>query len=398
MVPPTGMPADFFQMYLGLWGSIGLALIIALGILTATFVQRKKLGWELVTYIYCTVLPGAIGFIAWRLTRNVDFYMGIFYVTSILLMAFSAMGVFLGIMEFGLMRLLGLFRLGAISRITYYEAILQPFTIIVLGAGIACIGVCARLGFFTYNEDFKMYRDMAASFVCLFSLPVMVFASTKVIDEEIENRTMLTLMSKPVSRTQVVLGKYLGVLMIVLVCVGILGIMAGTCSYLRYFDDMSIDFRLAAPQEHARLIFDNYKATLAFLPGAVLTFLQVATLAAISVAVSTRYGLAVNIATVVLIYIAANLGRYVANAPELPGVVRVAVSGLTYLLPGLGVLDLNQRLVFGDYILGDSDWKLGLPTYGTIWKYVGLATVYAAFYISGVLSFGIALFRTRELS
>ena len=72
---------------------------------------------------------------------------------------------------------------------------LMSFLPIILIFGICAIGVAARLGFFTYNEDFKMYRDVASSFVFLFALPVMVFAATRVIDEEIENRTMLTLMS-----------------------------------------------------------------------------------------------------------------------------------------------------------------------------------------------------------
>jgi hypothetical protein len=69
----------------------------------------------------------------------------------------------------------------------------------------------------------------------------------------------------------------------------------------------------------------------------------------------------------------------------------------SYILPGLGSMDLNQRLVFSNFILGD-EWGPSLPTYGAIWKYVGTATLYAFFYISAILSFGVALFRSRELS
>jgi ABC-type transport system involved in multi-copper enzyme maturation permease subunit len=324
--------------------------------------------------------------------------MGIWYVVGMMGMAFSAMGIFLGVMEFGLMRLLGLMRLGAIARVTYYEALLQPFTIIILVSGIAAIGVCARVGFFTYNEDFKMYRDVASSFVFLFSLPIMVFASTKVIDEEIENRTMLTLMSKPVSRTQVVLGKYAGVLMLVLTAVVILGVMAAMCGYLRYYDDMTIDYRISNPVEIAKLELDNYKAFLALLPSVVLTFLQVATLGAISVAVSTRFGLAVNVTAVAIIYIAASLAKYVGGAPELPALVRGFISLLAYLLPGLSDLDLNQRLIFSNFMLGKGTWEPGMPYYSQIWQYVGLAGVYSVFYIAAVLSFGVGLFRSRELA
>jgi hypothetical protein len=245
-----------------------------------------------------------------------------------------------------------------------------------------------------------MYRDVASSFVFLFSLPVMVFASTKVIDEEIDNRTMLTLMSKPVSRTQVVLGKYLGVFMLIVVAVAILGIMAGVCSYLRYFDDMLIDYRIAGGNaaEMARLNLENLKAMLAILPSLVLTLLQVASLGAISVAISTRFGLAINVTVVVIVYLAASLARYMGEAPELPGIVRGLITLISYLLPALGSLDLNQRLVFSNFLLGNEEWQPSLPTYGMIWKYVATSVLYAFFYISSILSFGIALFRTRELS
>ena len=326
------------------------------------------------------------------------------YVSGIFLLGLSAVGLFLGFVEFALLPVLGQFRLGAISRVTYYEALLQPFTLIILFSGIAAMGLSARLYFFTYDEDFKMFRDIATNFVFLFTLPIMVFASTKVIDEEIDNRTMLTLMSKPVARWQVILGKYLGILLLILVCVVTLGVIAALSSYLRYFDDKLIDYRLAAPGTPDRISLDAYniKAFYALLPGLVLAFLQVATLAAISVAVSTRFGLAVNVTVVVLIYIAANMVQYFQGTTDLPTPIAWLATGLNYLLPSLGLLDLNQRLVFGDYALGQHDATITnanlVPSYAQIWQYVSIAAVYALFYIGSALSLGMALFRSRELS
>ena len=320
------------------------------------------------------------------------------YVTGALMTSLGGIGLLLAFVEFGVLRLLALNRLGAIARITYYEALLQPFTIIVIVGGIVSMGILARVSFFTYYEDFKMYRDIASSFVFLFTLPVMIFASTKVIDEEIENRTMLTLLSKPVSRTQVVLGKYLGVLMLVGVCVATLGIMAASYCYLRYYDDSLMDYRVASSMNTVnRLDFENYKAFMALLPALVLAFFQVATLAAISVAVSTRFGLAANVTTVLLIYIAANLAQYMSSTADLPVIAQGVIQAGKYLLPGLSVLDLNQRLVFGTYLLGKDEWLRGAPTYSLIWQYVGLSAVYTLFYVGAALSLGVALFRNREL-
>lgn len=379
---------------------ITVAVLLATAILTPTCIYARRLGWELVTYLSVTILSALIGTILWQITRNKDEFAGIICTFGFLFLTVAGVGLLMGFLEFGLLRVLSLSQVGAIARATYYEALLQPFTYVVLLFGVASIGVAAKLGFFTYNEDFKMYRDVASSFVFLFSLPVMVFAATRVIDDEIENRTMLTLMSKPVSRTQVVLGKYFGVLLLAAACVGILGLMAASSGYMRYYDDMRIDYGLAQnnPAAIARLELDNTKAFLALLPSLVLTFLQVATLAAISVAVSTRFGLAVNITVVVIIYLAASLAPYVGQVPELPVVVRAIINFMGHILPSLNSLDLNQRLIFSDYILGEKDWAASLPTYGLIWRYVAVAVVYSLCYISAILSFGVALFRTRELT
>jgi ABC-type transport system involved in multi-copper enzyme maturation permease subunit len=373
-------------------------LILGAWFAFAATLARRGLSWQIKTYLAATFALAAFGLSLVHITE----FMSILNVAGAAILGLFAIAVLFGVVEFALLPLLGQFRLGAISRITYYEALLQPFTLIVLSVGLIAIGIAAGLQYFTYNEDFKMYRDVATSFVFLFTLPIMIFASTKVVDEEIENRTMLTLMSKPVSRWQVILGKYLGVMLLILAAVVTLSIMVGVCGYVRYFDDMRIDYQLAAPQERLELDFANHKALLAILPSMTLAFLQVAALAAISVAVSTRFGLAANVTVVVLIYIAANLAQYIRTTSDLPAVVHAVAILLTYLLPGLSLLDLNQRLVFGNYLYGKTDWALEagipLPSYSQIWAYVGMAAVYTLFYVAAALSLGMALFRSRELT
>jgi hypothetical protein len=379
------------------FGSLWLA--VAVIVLLPVWLNWRRIGWQVGTYLTVTALLAGLAGMLWVANRDQTHFLNIPYVVGMLGLSLAGIAAFFGLLEFGILRGIGGTQLGAMARVTYYEGLLQPFTLIVLGSGMAVIGVCARLGFFTYYEDFKMYRDVAASFVFLFAMPVMVFASTKVIDEEIENRTMLTLMSKPVSRTQVVLGKYLGVALLALAAVGVLGMWGMMCSYLRYFDDMVIDYRVAgSAAEITRLNFENTKAMLAIVPALALTFMQVAALAAVSVAISTRFGLAVNITVVVLIYITANLASFLINSQDVSGPWQAAVGMFAYLLPGLTQLDLNQRLIFGNYSLGANDWAPNTPTYGAIWRYVALSGTYTVLYVGAVLSFGVAMFRNRELT
>jgi len=344
--------------------------------------------------------------------------------------------------------------LGAVARITYYEALLQPFTLIVLGVFAAVIFFYAFVPFYTFDEDHKMFRDTSTAFVLLAALVIMVYSAAKVIDEEIENRTMLTLMSKPIARWQVVVGKYLGIMVVIFVVITVLGLFTAMASFLRYYDDMRVDFSVANGNqaEIFNLVWQNDKATLALLPLFTLEFLEVATLAAIAVAISTRWSLAFNVVCIAVLYVGANLTRFIADADlsqsniawlfdvafALPALAlfwlwqrsiprRLAaatgllvLAGLIHLaaphfgwvfnakplaelasqvLPSLSNFDLGQRLVYGTFRVGhETVTDPRLPTFGYIWQYVGLVALYGALYIGAGLALATALFRTRELT
>jgi ABC-type transport system involved in multi-copper enzyme maturation permease subunit len=310
-------------------------------------------------------------------------------------LAVGQMMAFVGFMEYAVLRVFGLFRLGALVRVTYYEALLQPFTLIVMTIGLICVIAASFMPFFTLSEDTKMYRDVATQFVLLFPLVIMVFAAGKVVDEEIENRTMLTLLSKPIARWQVVVGKYLGVACLALVVVVILGIASGTFAYVRYFDDQRIDLQVAKGAERASLLWENKKAVIGMIPLMMVEFFQIATLAAISVAISTRWGLALNMTVVALLYVGANLTRHV-DLLGLPGPLQWIVTHVAYLLPFLTNFDLSPLLIYGTFTYRDD--IPNVPTMMQIWGYVAMAGLYAVLYISAILSIAVAMFRTRELT
>lgn len=300
-----------------------------------------------------------------------------------------------------LLRLLENTRVGAVARVTYYEAILHPFTLIVVVVAMLFLFIMCFVPFYTFNEEQKFYRELASSVSLLAALVIMIFGSAKVIDEEIESRTMLTLMSKPISRWQVILGKYIGVVCLIFVVLATLGLLGAICNYLRYYDDMRIDLGIAGNRaEYNRLMFENVKGALAMGPLAALAFLQVVTLAAISVAVSTRWGLALNVTVVALLYILANLARLLPDAEGIPQPWRAIVVHLSYILPYLGNFDLTQALVYREFTitsLGEAA-RPGILTFGEIWRYVGIVTIDAALYITAALGLATAMFRTRELT
>lgn len=107
-----------------------------------------------------------------------------------------------------------------IARNTFVESIRQPvFFIIVLLSGLLQVLNTWLAGFsMGYHNvpgevtgDNKLLFDIGLSTVFVCGLFLAAFIATAVLSREIENKTILTIVAKPVGRPSVVIGKYLGV-------------------------------------------------------------------------------------------------------------------------------------------------------------------------------------------
>ena len=116
-----------------------------------------------------------------------------------------------------------MYRTFVILRHTFFEAIVQPIFTLLLALGAVILFVFALLPFFTLGEDTVMFKSVGLDVILLLVLIVTLFATSRSIFEEIEDRTMLTLMSKPVRRWEVLIGKYLGIITAALLGIAVLG-------------------------------------------------------------------------------------------------------------------------------------------------------------------------------
>ena len=101
----------------------------------------------------------------------------------------------------------------AIAKNTFWEVLKSPLFVVLGIVGIVAVVLLGMIPYFTLvlEDDVKMFKDVATAMTLFVGLLLAVLSATKVIDEEIDNKTMLTLLSKPVRRGEIVLGKFLGV-------------------------------------------------------------------------------------------------------------------------------------------------------------------------------------------
>src|SRR5436190_7431074 len=130
-----------------------------------------------------------------------------------------------------------MYRTIVILRHTFLEAVVQPIYPLLLVIGAAILVIFGLLPFFTLGEDAVMYKAVGLDIVLLLVLISTLFATSKSIYEEIEDRTMLTLMSKPVEKWEVLVGKYLGIILAALLAVAALGAVLVLGVYWRVPND-----------------------------------------------------------------------------------------------------------------------------------------------------------------
>lgn len=301
-----------------------------------------------------------------------------------------------------------MYRTWVILRHTFLDCIVQPIYGILLLLGVGIIGLFYWLPFFTLGEDSVMFKSVGLDIVTLLVLILTLFATSRSIFEEIEDRSMLTLMSKPVSKWEVLLGKYLGIIASALVATALLGLVLALATYARVPRDYGIRLNSLDELEIAKLHGLRAMHIAGLIPSMILSWLQVSVLAAIGVALSTRFSLVVNLPAVIIVYIAGNLTRFLMPIWDAPagtamhgqsGFAKVVAQALVVVLPYLEHFDLRQATITG---------KIALPgtimandpqaySYGAIWAAVGIALLYAICYSTFALLGGMLMFRTREL-
>jgi ABC-2 type transport system permease protein len=115
----------------------------------------------------------------------------------------------------------------SIAKNTFVETLRQPIYVVILISALLLFILAPSISMYTLDEDVKLLRELGLSTLFLAGLFIAVFSATGAITEEMESKTITTVLSKPVGRPVFVIGKFLGISMAV-----ILAHYLGTIAYL----------------------------------------------------------------------------------------------------------------------------------------------------------------------
>ena len=233
---------------------------------------------------------------------------------------------------------------------------------------ILTIILCLLMGSINFFNDAKIVRylkELCLLFIWVCSLIIAITTTARQIPSEVESRTLFPLLAKPLSRTQLLLGKFAG-------CWLACG-LALVCFYL-FFG------ALAASREHHWPLLSYLQAGLLHwvMLGVVIAF----TLLGSMVFTAASSNATISFAAVAFILL---LGRHLNKvALTLPEPRRSLLYGCYYCIPHLELFDVRDLIIH--------DWP------AIAWKVCGVAILYALAYTAALLIGACLIFRRKAIN
>jgi ABC-type transport system involved in multi-copper enzyme maturation permease subunit len=111
-------------------------------------------------------------------------------------------------------------RVWVIALNSYREAVRARILHGLLALSVATCGYSLVVGAYTAKNQLRVVSDLGAAAVSLYSVIVAVVLGATSLYRELELKTLFPILARPLSRTEYLVGKYLGTLLVLLVFVG----------------------------------------------------------------------------------------------------------------------------------------------------------------------------------
>ncbi len=190
-------------------------------------------------------------------------------------------------------KLFSLSRVMAIAMNTFTQLVrmkvfyfLLIFSVLIIGANVLFLN-------FTFEQELKILQDVSFGAMTLFASIFSIVGTALLIPKDIEDRTLYSILTKPVPRFEYLVGKLLGILFLVAVSLLLMSILFFAVLFVRQHGILAEEInqmRGQPSQEQISSLREDIFAQglrLELINGVVAVFLKAAVAAAIALVVST---------------------------------------------------------------------------------------------------------------
>ena len=108
-----------------------------------------------------------------------------------------------------------LLRITTVAFNAYREAVRARVLLGLTGVAFAVALYSLVVGAFTLNDAPRVVADLGAAAISVFSIAVAILIGATALHRELEQKTILPLLARPIRRSEYLVGKYLGVMLVV---------------------------------------------------------------------------------------------------------------------------------------------------------------------------------------
>lgn len=258
---------------------------------------------------------------------------------------------------------------------TFGEAIRRKILNVFLCVAIACMVVGFAFMSFTTREQLVIVKSMGLGIIGIAGVFISVILGINLVPNEIEKRTIYTILSKPVTRYEFLAGKFLGGLLTVLVNVALMGVI--------FFLAVPIELRLFSG------ITIDWASWLPIWQGVLMIFFQMMLLNAVALLFSVFLSPFVNFFLSFAIYLLGSMSSVTeslatAGPGKNPFVVQI-FKAVHFLIPNFGNYNIQNPIIHPDV------------TIENMTKYILVNILYAIIYTLVMLLIAVLIFDRREV-
>ena len=245
----------------------------------------------------------------------------------------------------------------AIGWNTFTELVRMKVFYFLLIFALLIIGNSAFVAKFSFQEQFQMLKDISLGAMAVFTSLLAILATANFLPKDMEDRTIYTILAKPVPRFSYLLGKLLGILLLLGLSILLMtGLFLAVLWLREHWVLSETRAQLAgAPAEEIALALREVTAAtfnVNLVPGIAIIFAKAALLAALTLFISTfsTSGIFTILMTVAIYFI----GHLQATAREfwLAGVdiqwwTRVLAAVVALIFPDLQAFNVTDDVIAG---------------------------------------------------
>jgi len=266
-------------------------------------------------------------------------------------------------------------RIGLVAWHVFKESVRDRLLYAIGAFALLLVASAVLIAQITAGQDVKIIKDLGLAVIEVAGVVMSVVIGVGLVAREIERRSIFALLAKPLPRHEFILGKYLGLVLTVMV--NVVGMTMALYLMLGYaWTQMPVEAQLAldAPILDPRLLI------VMVMIGAELSLLIAVALFFSTFSSSGLLSMVFTLGLYLTGLLSADLRGFGDIVDAAPAVAWV-VQAVGWLVPAFSAFDIKAQIVHG----------LPLP--------VGFVTgtlAYAAVYIAAILAGAVALFSRRE--